>query len=72
MVSAKLGGVEMPQASYNISISDIIKAQQAGQHITVIINGEYYDLSESPYIENPRQCFRDNGVDFNEIIAIMR
>ena len=28
----------------NITISDIVQALQAGQNVTVIINGEYYTL----------------------------
>ena len=57
--------------NYNISISDIIKAQEHGQNITVIINGEYYDLKRSVYIDNPSACFRDNGVSFGDIKTIM-
>ena len=30
----------------NITISDIVQALQAGQNVTVIINGEYYTVKE--------------------------
>jgi hypothetical protein len=31
--------------NYKITLDGIRKAAEAGQHITVIINGEYYDLT---------------------------
>ena len=33
--------------NYELNIDDIIKAQQDGREITVIINGEYYSLKDA-------------------------
>ena len=34
--------------NYNITIDQLKEAQKLVKHITVIINGEYYDLIDEP------------------------
>ena len=36
---------DFTQCNYKITLDGIRKATEAGQHVTVIINGEYYDLT---------------------------
>ena len=56
--------------NYRITINDLLRAQYAQQNINVIINGEYYELKKSKYIDNPAQCKVDNGIAFQDILKI--